>query len=198
MESQARKLTTRELKALNTKKKLFQATLELMKNKGYDNFTIREVCKIAGTSTGSFYNYFDSKEQLLSFYYEMAGEDFEQHAKMYTGFQNPIEKITSFYVWYAGYTTEFGLDFCRLFFSSTNSSLNTDRIYNRVMEITLEYVQEAVEQQLIHLGERSCEETTKDLCVIFKGAIMDWCVHEGNYDLPQYVQHLLSIFIKGL
>ncbi|WCM60721.1 TetR/AcrR family transcriptional regulator [Paenibacillus polymyxa] len=63
MESKERQYTFRDLQAMNTKKKLFQAALQLMKNRGYDNFTVREVCQLAETSTGNFYNHFNSKEQ---------------------------------------------------------------------------------------------------------------------------------------
>ncbi len=193
-----KKLTSREIQALNTKKKLFKAALELMKNKGYDNLTIREICQKAGTSSGNFYNYFNGKEQLLSFYYEMAGDDFDKQVKLQISIQNPIERIISFYTWYAGYTADFGLDFCGSFFSSKNKTLNTDKIYNRVMEITLVYVQEAARDGFFSLNSRTCEEVTKDLCVIVKGAIMDWCVYDGNYDLPRYVNSLLTNCIKGL
>ncbi|WCM60741.1 TetR/AcrR family transcriptional regulator [Paenibacillus polymyxa] len=198
MENKEKQYTSRELQALNTKKKLFQAALQLMKNKGYDNFTVREVCKIAGTSTGNFYNYFNSKEQILSYYYEMAGNDFEVYLRAHDTDQNPIEKMVSFYVWYARYTADFGLDFCRAFFSSNNKSLNTDKIYNRIMEITFAFVQEAANEGFLYLDGRTCEEITKDMCVVVKGAIMDWCVYDGGYDLPQYVQRLLTNCIKGI
>lgn len=198
MENQEKTYRSRELQALNTKKKLFQAALQLMENKGYDNFTVREVCQAAGTSTGNFYNYFNSKDQILSFYYEMAGNDFEVYVRSQEQKQNPMDKIVSFYTWYAKYTSDFGLDFCRSFFSSHNKSLNTEKIYNRVMEITFVYVQEADKEGIFYLDGRTCEEVTKDMCVVVKGAIMDWCVYDGNYDLPQYVQRLLTNFIKGV
>lgn len=198
MENSEKKYTSRELQANNTKKKLFQAALQLMDNKGYENFTVREVCQLAGTSTGNFYNYFDSKEQILSFYYEMAGNDFEVYLQNHTIDQNPIEKMVSFYRWYAGYTSDFGLDFCKAFFSSNNKSLNTDTIYNRIMKITFAFIKEAANDGLLYLDGRTCEEINKDMCVVVKGAIMDWCVYDGSYDLAEYVQRILTNCIKGV
>ncbi len=44
--------------------KLLDASLELMLERGYNATTVDEICSRAGVSKGSFYHFFDSKEDL--------------------------------------------------------------------------------------------------------------------------------------
>lgn len=191
-------LTSRDLQALQTKKNLFDVTMQMMKTKGYDNITIRGICEKAGTSTGTFYNYFENKEQILSYYYELVGEAFVNQVEDKMEKIDPIEKIIVFYKWYAEYVAGFGVDFCSVFFSSKNKTLNTDKIQNFVMEITECYLKEAEEKGLLKFESRTLKRVNKDLCIIVKGAISDWCVYEGEYKLDEYIEYLLRACINGL
>ncbi len=47
-----------------TKGKLFDAAKGLMLSKGYPATTVDEICEAAGVTKGSFFHYFDSKEDL--------------------------------------------------------------------------------------------------------------------------------------
>nr|WP_307906030.1 TetR/AcrR family transcriptional regulator [Clostridium botulinum] len=68
--------TKRQIQAMNTKKKLYDISTELMKTKGYDNVTIQEICKKAGVSVGSFYHYFESKNDIFIELYKIADDFF--------------------------------------------------------------------------------------------------------------------------
>ena len=56
---------SRKDQALLTKKKIFDTTVLLMKKKGYNKITIREICQTAEISVGTFYLYFLSKDDIL-------------------------------------------------------------------------------------------------------------------------------------
>src|SRR5262249_25163395 len=47
-----------------TKRQLLEAAEELMLSKGYTAASVDEVCEAAGLTKGSFFHYFDGKEQL--------------------------------------------------------------------------------------------------------------------------------------
>ena len=47
------------------KAKIVEAAWELFHEKGYDNTTIDDIIKRSGTSKGSFYYHFDSKDAFL-------------------------------------------------------------------------------------------------------------------------------------
>ena len=49
----------------NTKTKIVSAAWKLFYEQGYDSTTVEDIIKESGTSKGSFYHYFDSKDSLL-------------------------------------------------------------------------------------------------------------------------------------
>ena len=55
---------TRKEKAAETKRKIFETAVRLIKEIGYNNVTISEICKAAGVAKGSFYVHYNSKEDI--------------------------------------------------------------------------------------------------------------------------------------
>lgn len=61
--------TNRELKAEQTREKLYESALTLINEKGYENVSVEDITKAAGVAKGTFYTHFDSKENLLYYTY---------------------------------------------------------------------------------------------------------------------------------
>jgi AcrR family transcriptional regulator len=59
-------LSRRERKKLETRQGLLEAALDLFRDKGYDETTVEEITERADVAKGTFFNYFPSKEALLS------------------------------------------------------------------------------------------------------------------------------------
>lgn len=53
-----KKTTTRQARAVETRKKIIQAAKVLIAAKGFADTSIEDIAKQAGVSTGSFYTYF--------------------------------------------------------------------------------------------------------------------------------------------
>ncbi len=62
-----------EEERLLIKKKLQQAALELTREKGLSNFSIREVTRMAGIAQGGFYTFYENKEALFYDLLELRG-----------------------------------------------------------------------------------------------------------------------------
>jgi len=69
------KLTNRQLQAIKSKNKIYNASIELLANIGFDKIGIEDICKHAGVSVGSFYTYFKSKNDILIEIFERAYND---------------------------------------------------------------------------------------------------------------------------
>jgi TetR/AcrR family transcriptional regulator, cholesterol catabolism regulator len=54
-----------ELKMMDSKDNLIKAALTLMEKKGYQGTSIQDIVNLAGLTKGSFYYYFESKDDLL-------------------------------------------------------------------------------------------------------------------------------------
>jgi len=70
--------TKRQMQALETKDKIYSAALAVINEKGYRNVNIQDITETAGVAKGSFYTYFESKDDLVMYTY--AQSDTEYHA----------------------------------------------------------------------------------------------------------------------
>jgi AcrR family transcriptional regulator len=57
-------------KSEETKRKILHAALELFREKGFEQTTMRDIAEKAGMALGAAYYYFDSKEKLVLAYYQ--------------------------------------------------------------------------------------------------------------------------------
>ena len=64
---------SRKEKAADTKRKIFETAAGLIRQKGYAQVTVSEICRAAGIAKGSFYVYYQSKEDIVreSYYGDM-------------------------------------------------------------------------------------------------------------------------------
>ena len=58
-------LTKRQQKALQTRDNIFQAAMQAINEKGFQNTTIEDITSLAHVASGSFYTYFPSKEAIV-------------------------------------------------------------------------------------------------------------------------------------
>lgn len=56
----------RKAQSRQTEQRILQAALELMRDQGYENVSVRDICGRAGITTGAFYHHFPSKDALIS------------------------------------------------------------------------------------------------------------------------------------
>lgn len=63
--SQIKPLTKRQQRSLETREKIYNTAIELIKNHGYENVTINDICEKAKVSVGSLYHQFSSKDEIL-------------------------------------------------------------------------------------------------------------------------------------
>ena len=60
------KLTQRKQQALDTRRKIFNTALNLIKEKGFDKVSVDDICAACGVSKGAFYHHFKSKLDIMS------------------------------------------------------------------------------------------------------------------------------------
>ena len=80
-------------KTRNTKSKIVSAAWQLFYQQGYDDTTIDEIVEASGTSKGSFYHYFDSKDSLLTSLSYLFDEKYEELIETMDPSLSPIDKL---------------------------------------------------------------------------------------------------------
>ena len=75
---------------------IFEAVVELFREKGLEAITMQNVAEQAGMATGTLYNYFKSKEQILNYVHTMAFKKFYDSAVVITTQGKFVNKLEAF------------------------------------------------------------------------------------------------------
>jgi AcrR family transcriptional regulator len=191
------KLTNRQKQAIDTKLKIIKTTIELYKDFEYDNVKIKDICEHANISVGAFYHHFQSKDDVINGGYEsidlLLNERIEERE-----FINTYESITSILCEAGDILQEFG---CKFVSQVYRQILITKEKYllkkERITYVTLKKI---IEEGFIRneiKSNLSAEEITNSILRLTRGVIYDWCLHDGSYDLREYILKDLDILLAS-
>ncbi|CUH94843.1 hypothetical protein P22_0909 [Propionispora sp. 2/2-37] len=92
-------LNRRERKKLNSKKAIIEAAVTLFIQKGYSETSIAEIMNEADLGLGTFYNYFQSKEDILEFFLaEITSKINQEYLKLAQEPKNASEILTEVFL----------------------------------------------------------------------------------------------------
>jgi len=188
-----KKLTSRQIQAKATKDKIYQASIELMEHKGYSNIKIEDICRKAGVSVGSFYNYFKSKNDILVEIFNRADEYFEDVVEKNLIGSNTPERIVSFFVYYAKYNEMAGLETVKQLYGPDIKMFVTK---GRYMQSVLQKI--IVEGQ--NAGEISADmnadEINDYLFIAARGVAYNWCLNDGKFGIAESMENYFSRLVR--
>ncbi|MCM3767767.1 TetR/AcrR family transcriptional regulator [Neobacillus niacini] len=197
----SKKLNSRQLKALETKKAIFESALKLFKEKGFENVLIEDITTSAGTSKGSFYTYFKSKDEVFIEYYKSVDVLYENFLEEIKGSPSPEEKLI--YVLTKGikHLEQLGPEILTIVLlnqlshnEKTPFVMNENRTINKI-------VKEIVEEGLANNTFRqdlSSDELTFLILQYYKGIYLDWCLLKGGFNFAEVGESGLRCLIAGM
>jgi len=190
------KLTKRQLQAKKTQDTIYKTAVRLMQSKGFDNITIEEICHKAGVSVGSFYNRFKSKYDVLSAIFQEADNYFLQIVSaQIRQFDSSAEKILHFFKYYGDYNMKSGVDFVKHLFNARNNMFFTKgRPMQNVLQEIISQGQQAGEIRT----DLTPEEISRYLFIAARGAVYDWCQHDGKYDLSAFLVRYMKLMLASI
>lgn len=77
-EENSSKLTNRQLQALETKNKIYNAAVTVINEKGFHNTSIEDITSYADVAKGSFYTHFESKEAIVFYTFQQSDEMYDK------------------------------------------------------------------------------------------------------------------------
>ena len=80
-------------KKSNNRVKILNAAWQLFSEKGYEETTVDEIIELTNTSKGTFYHYFNSKEDLLSLFSYIFDERYEELSQKIDVEMNSFDKL---------------------------------------------------------------------------------------------------------
>lgn len=195
------RLTPRQIKAQQTKKRILETALELFSNKGFDHVTVDEIVSKSNTSKGAFYVHFNSK-------YDVFLEKFKEIDKFYADFIQSLpneigfqEKIIQLIKSQMIYLRDcLGKDLMRTVYKSglipneDNYFANTNRKLYKIVYSLVEGGQNTGEIK----NELTANEITMLITRCMRGTLYDWLLFDENYDLIEESQKFIRVVLRGI
>lgn len=189
------KQTSRQIQAQQTKDKVYQVAIHLFETKGFENITVDEICKVSNVSTGTFYNVFKTKYEILDRIFELADIYFTEVVKDKINDLDYHDAILLFFDHYADYTLERGLTFTKQLYGVRNNLFAKD---NRPMLLVLrDVIQNAINKKELK-SSLSSDEIVQFLFVCVRGIVYDWCLRDGKFDIKNRIHEYVSRLIQTL
>ncbi|MDR2487525.1 MAG: TetR/AcrR family transcriptional regulator [Clostridiales Family XIII bacterium] len=173
-------VTSRQLQAIKTKRRLFQSAVKLMDDYGYDNVTIEDISSKAGVSVGTFYHYYSAKSDVIVEIYAQIDDYFKTDVEPLLTHADAFDNIRVFLRHYAAFNAERGYGHIRLLFE-THSRLFVDK--SRHMYVLFRRIVEEGQSagQITH--RHSAEYIADYMLVLVRGVLYTWILNEGSYNI---------------
>ena len=177
-----------------TKAKITKVAWKLFHEKGYSETTIDDIIAASGTSKGSFYHYYSSKDELLSSLSELFDAKYEEVIQTLDPDMNSFDKLL--YLCYAVHDmiekdVPIGL-LASLYSSQVTTKgdkhlQNQDRFY---FHIITQIIAEGQERGQI-ANDMSVREIQRLYTMSERAIIYDYCISNGNYSLSEYTREMM-------
>lgn len=168
---------------------IMDAAWDLFYKKGYENTTINDIIRQAGTSKGGFYYYFRAKDELLNSLYSFFDQEYEKFYKTMDKSLNSLIQLKQLgqYVSYfieGNVSPEF---LCALYKSQLSNQtqenfLSTDRYYIKLVKKIIAEEQKKGEIR----DDIPVDKLAHHVLVIERGIFVDWCVQAGSFSLGYF------------
>ena len=192
----------RQLRSQLMKQKIRDAARALLRTKGYDSVTVDEICAEVGVTKGTFYNHFQSKEQMVLD--DTAEDNLYYRTKlrqMVTDMTPGLEKLISFLRLAMAYENDKDREFTRFSYKLRIADpKNAPAIYPDKRELY------KITEELIAEGQ-ACGEIRQDLgsnrlatIVLYaiRGVAYSWCLPDTDFDLIEVGEDLFEVLQEGL
>lgn len=194
---------SRKDKALDTKNKIFETAVFLIKSKGYDNVTISEICQTAGLAKGSFYVHYKSKEDIVreSYYADMGVYISTRYAEFLNTNPNKlaIERIRCFLNLEFEFAEHAGYELTCLAYSLNlgacvpgpskhfDKRYFTKLLYDEI-QLSLPYAS----------SDFSCDDIFNYLESVVRGTMATWCFSNNTFDIIEQGKKYIEQALCGI
>ena len=185
---------------LELRQQIIDATVKVLSTEGAEALTIRRVCQEADVSNGTFYHYFQNKDDLLMYFVkDTLFGDFE----IKTPPDDITGRVVELYLHLVRKYQSMGKEFMKSFYNTNNIALsaymgetNGRFAEGTIMEKSEEYVREAQGSGYI---SKNCDAHVicADICTIVKGCIFEWCLEDGHMDVEPALRRMVEVYLRA-
>jgi AcrR family transcriptional regulator len=189
------KLTNRAKQAIETRNRIYDYGVNLIRKQGFDQVTVEQISKEAGVSVGTYYYYFDSKFDLFSEIYHRGDEYFLTEVAGKLKAEDSLEQILEFFDYYSMFNENNGIEFVKKLYTSDNKMFITK---GREMQNVLQKIIEDAQSNGQIPNKSTSEEITQMLFLVARGVIYEWCLYDGTTNLMDCMRKIISLMLDGI
>ncbi|CUX40819.1 TetR/AcrR family transcriptional regulator [Clostridium sp. C105KSO13] len=183
----------------SVKSRIVSAAWRLFYDKGYDQTTVDDIIELSGTSKGSFYYYFSTKDELLGTLSTVLDNYYDELNSTIDQEMNNYDKLL--YLNYKAHTMmeeKINIDLLASMYSTQLTAkghrhlLDQNRVYYRLIAGIVEAGQKKGEIK----SDKSIREIVKYYALCERALVSEWCLNRGGYSLGEYSKEYMSIMME--
>ena len=174
--------SARESRSEQQRKKILDAAVALFQQHGLNAVGVRDITETAGVSTGTFYHYFNGKQDVINTVYGQVRPDFETILAEAVRQPSPAQALQQFIGGFLPRQVEKdGLEFTtHRVFVIRQHSRKQGPMYQGCLKL-VELAQEKGELT----AATPAEQILDYLLTVQRAVVHEWCIQEGRFDLSQ-------------
>lgn len=183
----------------NTKSKIVSAAWKLFYDNGYENTTIEDIIFESGTSKGSFYHYFESKDALLGSLAYLFDEKYEELESEINSETDSIEILLFLNrKLFEMVENTVDLELMKRLYSTQLVTKNEKQLldHNRVYYRLLRKIVISGQEKNEITKQMSVNEIVKYYAFCERAMIYDWCLCNGDYSLSDSASKMMPFFMQ--
>lgn len=186
-------------KHIDKRAEILKGAITVIQKYGYENVSIRQICKELNITTGTFYHYFNCKNDIISEQFTWMDQRYLTEVKPNLTNDNELDNILYFCNFYAEFTYKKGLsksiEIAQIKLTDNNGFYTSN---HRIMkQILLEIIERGQNKDQI-INTVLAEDIADMILVMIRGYSFDWSRKEANYDLIYYTNLNIKIFLNGI
>ena len=178
----------RQEAALETQQKLVDAARALILERGFNNFNVSDITEKAGVAKGSFYTYFEHKEDIIDIVTKQNIYPLREASLSMKG--NVTDKLSHYLYEAMSQIVEYGLISAQNWMQLGMKPGNVC-ILNK-MHLDMKVVEEIM-QSGVNSGELSTDMPIESIlhCIIaeFYGIVVTWCISNGSISAIELIKY---------
>ena len=191
-------MNKRQKSAIETKRKLISAGLELIKEKGFNAINVEDITKKAGVAKGTFYVYFKRKEDIVM---EISRTPFGEIAEELEQIENAelFDKLRHYFQRFMEQVEFCGIQICREWIKNVIDPNNVPETMDskkwfydyEMLESILKNAKEFKEDTPIEL-------LTHIIISELYGMMLCWCMSDGKFEPLDWTDRFCDVQLTAI
>lgn len=183
----------------SAKNRIVTAAWQLFYEKGYNGTTVDDIIELSNTSKGSFYYYFNTKDELLNTLSVILDEFYDElDAKMNPDTNSFVKLLHMNYEAHKMMEEKISIDLIASLYSTQlvaqgqRHLLDQNRKYYKLVSRIIE---EGQKRKQIR-DDMSVADISRYYAMCERALVSDWCLNRGEYSLAEYSRECMPMMLE--